>query len=279
MSDLIKGYDPSTGQLLPIVVDSNGVLAISATISGADGAIQDGVTGSIKATVKDLPNSNPLTVAVTDANGDQIVSFGGTGGGTEEQLDYDTGAGTVSLSVIGLALPGAGGPVAGGTTTHPLIISGTQANNAAITANPTLVGAEARQDLSGTLATAGNIVRIVADRNGRTITIKPKLLMISSNGTPITTATTTDVLGLPGAATHYKIYRLHASNDGATATWVYWVDSTGTTKLFPTFLPQNGVVSLAIDGEWELTSNKKLQIVTSAAGSVEWHVSYEIIGD
>lgn len=35
-------------------------------------------------------------------------------------LDYDTGAGTVNQTVMGLALPGAGGPVAGGTATNPV---------------------------------------------------------------------------------------------------------------------------------------------------------------
>lgn len=44
---------------------------------------------------------------------------------TEAQIDYDTGAGTQSLSVIGLALPASGGAVAGGTATNPLRIDPT----------------------------------------------------------------------------------------------------------------------------------------------------------
>lgn len=39
-------------------------------------AIVDGVDTTIKATVKDLTNSNPLAVEIVDANGDQITSFG-----------------------------------------------------------------------------------------------------------------------------------------------------------------------------------------------------------
>lgn len=58
---------------------------VSATITGS--AIEDGVSSSIKATVKDLTNSNPLTVAVTDANGDQITSFGGGTQYTEGDTD------------------------------------------------------------------------------------------------------------------------------------------------------------------------------------------------
>src|SRR5690348_5384760 len=48
----------------------------SVSISGADGAILDGVSAAIKATVLDLTNSNPLTTAIVDASGNQITSFG-----------------------------------------------------------------------------------------------------------------------------------------------------------------------------------------------------------
>jgi hypothetical protein len=39
---------------------------------------------------------------------------------TEQQLDFDTGAGTQNQSLVGIALPASGGPVAGGTSTNPL---------------------------------------------------------------------------------------------------------------------------------------------------------------
>lgn len=38
----------------------------------------------------------------------------------EQQLDYDTGGGTALVSLVGIALPASGGPVAGGTSTNPL---------------------------------------------------------------------------------------------------------------------------------------------------------------
>src|SRR6185312_3481643 len=61
-------------------------LPISASISGADGAIVDGSNATIRATVLSLTNSKPLTVAITDTSGNQISSFGGgtqyTDGGT-----------------------------------------------------------------------------------------------------------------------------------------------------------------------------------------------------
>jgi len=44
---------------------------------------------------------------------------------SEQQLDYDTGAGTASQSLVGIALPASGGPVAGGTATNPLRVDPT----------------------------------------------------------------------------------------------------------------------------------------------------------
>lgn len=59
----------------------------SISVTGSDGAIQDGVDTNIKATVKDLSNANPLTVAIVDSSGDQITSFGGGTQYTEGDTD------------------------------------------------------------------------------------------------------------------------------------------------------------------------------------------------
>jgi hypothetical protein len=83
----LLGHNVANNDLRRVAVDDNGNFNISATVSGADGAIQDGVSSTIKATVKDLTNSNPLTVAITDGNGDQITSFGGGTQYTEGDID------------------------------------------------------------------------------------------------------------------------------------------------------------------------------------------------
>lgn len=54
---------------------------------------------------------------------------------TEVQIDYDTSAGTQSLSVIGLALPSATGAVAGGTATNPIRVDPTGTTAQPITDN------------------------------------------------------------------------------------------------------------------------------------------------
>lgn len=69
-----KGTDGEATQVQLV----NGALPITGTITASsDGAIVDGVSSSIKATVKDLTNSNPLATQIMDANGDAITSFGG----------------------------------------------------------------------------------------------------------------------------------------------------------------------------------------------------------
>jgi len=80
-------FKDTNGRGVQVQLDGSGNLPISASISGADGAITDGVDTAIKATVKDLTNSNPVTVAITDGNGDQITSFGGGTQYTEGDTD------------------------------------------------------------------------------------------------------------------------------------------------------------------------------------------------
>lgn len=56
---------------------TNNILNVNATFSASSISLQDGVDSTIKGTILKLTDSNPLTVAITDGNGDQITSFGG----------------------------------------------------------------------------------------------------------------------------------------------------------------------------------------------------------
>jgi len=72
----IAGTD---GDYSPLQVDSSGNLRVNVAAGGAgDGAILDGVTSSIKATVLDFTNSNPLAVRLSDTNGDYVAAGAGT---------------------------------------------------------------------------------------------------------------------------------------------------------------------------------------------------------
>ncbi len=63
--------------------------------AGGDGAINDGVSSSIKATVHDYTNSNPLAVTLKDTNGDPVS----VGGGTQ----YNQGTATTDTDTLTMA--------------------------------------------------------------------------------------------------------------------------------------------------------------------------------
>lgn len=117
-----------------IMDTANNAMNVSIVAGGSgNGAILDGVDSLIKATVKDLSNSNPLATAIVDASGDQITSFGG---GTQ----YAEGAvsavptGTVEVwqdtgGVMHVASPG-----------RPLPISGSVRGNVTVSGTTTVSG-------------------------------------------------------------------------------------------------------------------------------------------
>lgn len=104
----LAGVDISTltTPTLLAVDETNNRLLVSAIITagggggGGDGAIVDGVSATIKATVFDLTSSNPLATQIVDANGDAITSFGG---GTQyvDGAVQATPTGTVALGYDG----------------------------------------------------------------------------------------------------------------------------------------------------------------------------------
>lgn len=97
-------------------VNADNELVVSATVSASGGAIADGVTASLKATVLDLTSANPLTVAVTDGNGDQITSFGGGTQYAQGTASTDTDTATMA-GVVRKDTPAAATGVADGDRT------------------------------------------------------------------------------------------------------------------------------------------------------------------
>ena len=76
--------------------DASGNLKVNIQAgSAADGAIVDGVSSSIKATVFDYSNSNPLAVVLRDTNGDYVS----VGGGTQYTEDVAAAADPVGTAV------------------------------------------------------------------------------------------------------------------------------------------------------------------------------------
>lgn len=93
----------------------DGSVSVSVTSSGS--AIEDGVNNTIKATVFDLANSNPLSTQIVDANGDAITSFGG---GTQ----YAEGATTLPATGTVALWRKAGNALTAVSATDPLPVTG-----------------------------------------------------------------------------------------------------------------------------------------------------------
>jgi hypothetical protein len=94
------------GALKNVIVDdagdsamdgTNNALRVNVVAGGAgDGAILDGVTSSIKASVLDYTNSNPLAVRLTDTSGDYV----GAGAGTQYTEDAAAAADPIGTQVV-----------------------------------------------------------------------------------------------------------------------------------------------------------------------------------
>lgn len=70
------GYTPEAGKEKQALCVYN--LNVGEGGASGGGSISDGLDSGILASVLDLTNTNPLTVAMVDANGDQVTSFGST---------------------------------------------------------------------------------------------------------------------------------------------------------------------------------------------------------
>lgn len=234
----------------------------------------------------------PLRVDPTGTTNQPVVGTKSNNGGAPGSTSLGTLPAVATAAApsysegnqVGLSLDLAGAARVAGTVTAnggtgPFPVAGMAAHDAAVSGNPVLVGAEARKTL-GTAVAAGDAVRVAADPYGRLYTTDPVFSQASSNASAITTATDTTAVAAPSAGNHLKVWRIHAVNSGATATFVYWRSSASGTRRYPMYLPQNAITSLKLDGGWHLSSAEALVITTSAGGcNVEWHVDYETVVD
>lgn len=129
-------------------------------------------------------------------------------------------------------------------------------------------------------AASGDYIPVATNRYGAVYITSWPPSHASSNGTPIT-ATTTSVVAAPSASNHLRVVRIHMSNGGSTAAWVAVRDGAAGTQYYRTYLPQGGAMSINLRGSGllDLTSATRLDIVLSAAGSVEYTIDYLTVSD
>lgn len=136
------------------------------------------------------------------------------------------------------------------------------------------------ENLTAFGAASGDYAPQAVNRYGQHYVTAPPPTHASSNGTPIS-STTTSIIAAPSASTHLRVVRIHMSNGGSTSTWVAVRDGAAGTQHYRTFLPQNGTMSLNLNlsGPLDLTTATRLDIVLSAAGSVEYEIDYLTTAD
>lgn len=186
---------------------TNDALRVNVVAGGAgDGAIQDGASPSVEATVLDYTSSNPLAVRLTDTNGDYIAAGAGTqytedaaaaanpigtalnlvrsdslsgitttdgdnvaARGTDKGEIYVKHVDSIPVTDNGSSLTVDGTVTAAQATASSLNaeVQGDAAHDAAVSGNPVLVGAYAKATAPTDVSADGDAVRLWADLAGR----------------------------------------------------------------------------------------------------------------
>jgi len=213
---------------------ANNALDVNIVAGGAgNGAILDGVDSDIKATVKDLTNSNPLTVALVDGSGDHITSIGG---GTQ-YTEGDTDATIVGTAIMWEDAGNALTPV---SSSKPLPVSAS--------IDPTGLATSAKQDTI--IGHVDGIETLLGTIDADTSNISTKIDTIVGHvdgletliGTTNTTLTTIDgrVDGIEGLLTTID------GDTGNIVTSVQLLDDTVATDGSAT--PTKGILMAGQDG-------------------------------
>lgn len=247
----IAGTD---GDYSPLQVDASGNLRVNVAAGGAgDGAILDGVSSSIKATVLDYTNSNPLAVRLTDTAGDYV----GAGAGTQYTEDAAAAANPVGTALILVREDARAGTLtsadrdnvaARGNNKGELYVKDTDAA-ALLTTIDTDTGAIA----STVDALAGALASVATDA-------------LTAN---IITGET-GVAGGTGNAGANTIRVVSAADDPAVATldniYLSLGAGAGTDLAAIVASAGNQVVSLGIMDDWDETDRAKVNIIAGQAG-------------
>lgn len=227
------------------VDDGGGSLTVDGTVTVQDGG------GAIS--VDD--NGGSLTVDGT------VTANAGSGTFTVDQADtatadYDSGAGTVNQTMMGLALPASGGPVAGGTSTNPVRTDPTGTTAQPVTDNGGSITVDGTVALGAGTADVGSFhpfAQPSASVNGKT--------------SDITNTTDTSVIAAQGGSTRTYLTHILVQNSHATvSTWVNIKDDT--TTVYTIYAPAaGGGASLTLPKPLRGTANKAWQAACETTGA------------
>lgn len=224
---------------------------VAGTEVGTSGApVRTDPTGSttqpVSGTVTANAGSGTFTVSGT------VTANAGTGTFTVAQTniataDYDSAGGTVTQSMMGIALPASGGPVAGGTATNPVRV------------DPTGTTAQPITDNGASLTVDG------------TVTANQGTAAAGSGAWPIAVTTTGDVVVKPGDSGNNAIrVNVVAGASGGTSM----TDETGFTEGSGSFTPIGGVLNDSIGSDPTEDQGAAVRITAKRA----FHVNLRSVG-
>lgn len=115
--------------------------AVGSTSTDDDGALPSGTTGMTEVI-------NRMHAFNSDSGSGVYTRW------SHQPLDFDSGAGTENLSVIGIGLPASGGPVIGGTSSNPFNVVFPSAQAITVASLPLPTGAATEATLANALTSA-----------------------------------------------------------------------------------------------------------------------------
>lgn len=287
------------------ITDLGGSITVDGTVSVTSGglALLDGVSGSIKATVLDYTNSNPLAVRLTNTDGDYVSA----GAGTQYTEDAAAAADPVGNAVILVrkdtlaALTSADGDnvAARGTDKGELYVkhvdsvavtgtitasnaSGDVAHDSADSGNPVKVGGRAANALPTPVASADR-ANVLTDLWGRVLQarVDPGMQVWKSYNT--TSQATGATIWDPTSGKKIAITAVVVGTYGTTAgRLILWFGANGDTTysagtdqpvLVASFAPsatvKPGAILVPSADIFCVTADHELHITTDAALSVD----------
>jgi hypothetical protein len=231
----------------------------------------------------------PAGAATAAAQGTGNTSLSSIDGklATAQTADYDTGGGTATTQMVGIALPANGGPVAGGTASNPLKVDGSgvtqPVSHAGLTAlNGAIAGTEVQVDVVAPLPAGTNNIGDVdvlscalptgAATEATLATLKAALAVVALQATA---SGDTDLI----ASGTRKLKRVEASNSHATTPLTVGLkvaSLNGGATFGKKYLPAVGGMAVWVfpDGYLPITA-EVVKVNLSGVGQIEMTAYYE----
>lgn len=232
-------------------------------------------------TATDVSETNPVPVRLNDGSANLNIA----------SLDLDSGVGTVNRVSVGIALPSAGGPVAGGTATFPIRIDptgttfqpvrGMTEHDEPVVENPFSVAYRASANEPTAVDADGDVVYAWGDRQGRAVAVLNFPSNVAAAGTNGPTSGTkatsgdTDAIATPGASLSIYVTGICVTNSNATGNQVQFKDGAGGVSGINAWVTNSAPVQMQYNPPWKLTANTALVINCSGAlANTIWTVHF-----